>query len=283
MKTLSIPTALAVFASVASVGNLHAQQTTTQGINQREAAATNNLAAGQPNQKQGAVPLTQVIVQKLQKANDAEIELANLALQRSDNEQLKQFAQMLVKEHQACNQKLRESSGLNIGNNRSSDVRQSQTTPDTRENTPNARDENRVAQNTPRTDTGAKAGENTEQKNAARGEGRREGAEAGNRNAMVPGQLVQIMDQACDTSLNMTKEMLQKYEGQDFAMAFLGQQCVAHMMMLAELQAIQSHGPEELKSLAGEAAEKVQTHLDKAKQLAKQLEDDRATTRAASR
>lgn len=203
---------------------------------------------------------------------------------RLDNEQLKQYAQMLVKEHQACNLKLRESSGLNIGNNRSSDVRQSQTTPNTRENTPQtARDENRVAQNTPRTDTGAKAGENTEQKNAARGEGRREGAEAGNRNAMVPGQLVQIMDQACDTSLNMTKEMLQKYEGQNFAMVFFGQQCVAHMMMLAELQAIQSHGPEELKSLAGETAGKVQTHLDKAKQLAKQLEDDRATTRAASR
>ena len=100
---------------------------------------------------------------------------------------------------------------------------------------------------------------------------------------MVPGQLIQIMDQACENSLKMTKDMLQKYEGQDFSMAFLAQQCFAHTMLLAELQAIQSHGPEELKSLAAESATKAQSHLDKAKQLAKQLEDDRNTTRAAKR
>lgn len=74
--------------------------------------------------------------------------------------------------------------------------------------------------------------------------------------------------------------MLGEYQGQDFNMAFLGQQCVAHTMMLAELKAIESEGPQEMRSVAQEAKTKVEQHLEKVKQLAKKLEDD---SRSASR
>ncbi len=90
-------------------------------------------------------------------------------------------------------------------------------------------------------------------------------------------QLCKFGEQACDNALKMTKEMLGSYEGQDFNMAFLGQQCVAHTMMLAELKAIESVGPQELKQIASRAAGKVQQHLDKAKSIAQKLEDDRKT------
>lgn len=44
---------------------------------------------------------------------------------------------------------------------------------------------------------------------------------------------------------------------------------------LAELKAIQSSGPKELQQIASDATSKVEKHLEKAKQLAKKLEDDR--------
>jgi predicted outer membrane protein len=98
--------------------------------------------------------------------------------------------------------------------------------------------------------------------------------QANSQGQRVPTQLCQIADQACDNAMKMTKDMLTKYEGQDFQMAFLGQQCVAHTMMLAELKAIESTGPQELQPIAQEAISKVEKHLEKAKQLAKKLEDD---------
>jgi predicted outer membrane protein len=155
--------------------------------------------------------VTQAIVQKLQKANENEIELAKMAMQKTDHSELKQLTQTIVRDHEALNQKLQQFSNQNQANS----------------------------------------------------QGQR-----------VPTQLCQIADQACDNAMKMTKDMLTKYEGQDFQMAFLGQQCVAHTMMLAELKAIESTGPQELQPIAQEAISKVEKHLEKAKQLAKKLEDD---------
>ncbi|WP_047812714.1 DUF4142 domain-containing protein [Rhodopirellula islandica] len=155
--------------------------------------------------------VTQAIVQKLQKANENEIELAKMAMQKTDHDELKQLTQTIVRDHEALNQKLQQFSSQHQGNS----------------------------------------------------QGQR-----------VPAQLCQIADQACDNAMKMTKDMLTNYEGQDFQMAFLGQQCVAHTMMLAELKAIESTGPQELQPIAQEAISKIEKHLEKAKQLAKKLEDD---------
>lgn len=87
------------------------------------------------------------------------------------------------------------------------------------------------------------------------------------------------MEQACENSLQMTKEMLQDYQGQDFQMAFLGQQIVRHVNMLAELQAIESTGPQELQPIAQTAIQKVKSHLEQSKQLAQRFEDERNSRR----
>ncbi len=181
----------------------------------------------------------EAIIQKLRKANEAEIELANLATQKADNEEVKQFAQMLVQDHQACNQKLQQKTGQDQPGQRPAIQAQANQ---------NRAGQNQIAGQTP---------------------------SSGSQSATVPKELVQIAEQACENSLKMTKDMLSNYDGQDFDMAFLGQQCVAHTMMLAELKAIESAGPQELQPLAQEISQKVQQHLEKAKQLAKKLEDDR--------
>jgi len=154
---------------------------------------------------------------KLEKANQAGIELAQLAQQKSDNQDVRQFAQTLIDDHQSLNQDLKK--------------------------------------------LGMKSRSAT-------------AANHSTQMAMVPRELCRIGELACQNTLTMTKEMLGKHQGQDFNMAFLGQQCIAHMMMLAELKAIETEGPTGLRPFATSAATKVEKHLDKAKQLAKKLQDD---------
>jgi hypothetical protein len=95
----------------------------------------------------------------------------------------------------------------------------------------------------------------------------------------VPHQLVAVLDQAADTELQMTKEMLQKFEGQDFEMGYLGQQIVAHTCMLAELQALKNAGPEELQQLVTEGEQVTREHLEQAMKLSHQLSDKEGNDR----
>ncbi|MGV3486288.1 MAG: DUF4142 domain-containing protein [Planctomycetaceae bacterium] len=176
-----------------------AEQSGTDQPYQARRASTDHAGQGHT--------VTEVIVHKLKKANQGEIELAQMAQQKTDDQEVKQFAEMLVKDHQAFIQKL--------------------------DQLPKGQQETKS----------------------------------------VPHQLVQVMDQAHDNMLKMTKEMLQKHQGQDFRMAFLGQQIVAHTMMLSQLQAIESSGPPELQSLAQQGIEKTQSHLQKAKELANKNKD----------
>jgi len=89
----------------------------------------------------------------------------------------------------------------------------------------------------------------------------------------VPHQLVAVLDQAADTELQMTKQMLQEYQGQDFEMGYIGQQIVAHTCMLAKLQALKNSGPQELQQMATQGEQTARQHLDMAKQIAQQLKD----------
>jgi len=97
----------------------------------------------------------------------------------------------------------------------------------------------------------------------------------------VPHQLVAVLDQAADTELQMTKQMLQEYQGQDFEMGYLGQQIVAHTCMLAKLQALKNSGPQELQELVTKGEQTTRQHLDMAKQIAQQLKDKDSTGAAA--
>ncbi|MDA8745859.1 DUF4142 domain-containing protein [Rubripirellula amarantea] len=163
--------------------------------------------------------IEEAILQKLKKGNEAEIELAKLAMNKTDNEDVRQLCQTLIQDHEACIEKIQQTSAKR---NAQSHIEASM-----------------------------------------------------NQSATVPKQLCRIAEVACENSLMMTKEMLSNYEGQDFNMAFLGQQCVAHTTMLAELKAIENTGPQELQPIAQDAIGKVKKHLERCKEIAKQLEDDR--------
>ncbi|WP_442510022.1 DUF4142 domain-containing protein [Novipirellula sp. SH528] len=222
-------------------GQITNQPTGTQ-TDQGDRYEARRVASSTPQQQGPTVK--QALVQKLIKENEAEIELAKLAEQKSDNQEVKQLAQTLIREHQAFNQTLQQHAGQQHAGN--SPTGQSQ-----------------ANRNTP---PGNQAGTQSQLQNDATP---RSAANT------VPRELCQIGEQACDNALKMTKEMLGNYEGQDFNMAFLGQQTIAHTMMLAELQAIESAGPQELQPIVQQASSKVKRHLEETKQLAKKLQDDR--------
>lgn len=161
---------------------------------------------------QSGKTVSQAIVEKLKKANEAEIEIAKMAQQKANNEEIKQLTKTIINDHEMLNKELEQVSIT----------------------------------------TASQPGVQL----------------------TVPPELCEIMAQACENNLQMTKDMLSKYEGQDFQMAFLGQQAVAHGMMLAELKAINSTGPDSLTSFTETAIKKVEMHLEKTKQLAKKFEKD---------
>ncbi|EMI22902.1 putative secreted protein [Rhodopirellula maiorica SM1] len=205
------------------------------------------------NSQQQAPTVKQALVQKLIKANEAEIEIAKLAQQKSDNQQVKRLAQTMIQDHQALNQTLQQ----HAGQQQQGGQQHTGSTAAGQAHT----DRNTIAGNQPATRSDLQGDRTTQFAGKT-----------------VPRELCQISEQACDNALKMTKEMLGNYEGQDFNMAFLGQQTVAHTMLLAELRAIESMGPQELQPIVQQASNKVSMHLEKTKQLAKQLEDDRRTS-----
>lgn len=218
--------AVMALASMMGIAPSYAQQTNLEsGLTpptvQSEASpnrpADRDGAKRTKKDSQAGVTVEQALVMKLKKANQSEIELSELATQKTDNQEVRQLAQMLIDEHQALNEDLKKV-----------EMKSQTTAPDKRSS----------------------------------------------QVAMVPHELCQIGEQACQNVLTMTKEMLGTYQGQDFNMAFLGQQCIAHTMMLGELKAIESDGPKELRQFASQAAAKVEKHLEKTKLLAKKLQDD---------
>ncbi|TWT95264.1 hypothetical protein Pla108_34080 [Botrimarina colliarenosi] len=199
---------------------------------------------------QQGVTIQEALVKKLTKANDAEIELAKMAQEKTDNDEVRKLTKTIIEDHKALNESLQQVSKQQ-GNDRNS--------PNSNSNDRGQTNQNANQANRPQ------LGQNQGRPMTANGQP----------SETIPQQFCDIGEKACDNALKMTKDMLKDYDGQDFNMAYLGQQCVAHTMMLAELKAIQSEGPQELKSVAEKAITKVEKHLKTVKQLAKDLEDDR--------
>lgn len=182
---------------------------------------------------QGQHGLQGFLVQKLMLGNKGEIEVSQLAQQKSQNPEVKAFAQKMIQDHQQMNQQLQ---GLSSGQRQGQSGQRS------------------TAQATSPTQPSLAA---------SSGQGELQ-------------QLTQLTQRAAETHLKMVKQMLQQYQGQDFDMGYLGQQIAAHTHMLAHLQAIKASGnvgSQEFQQLVSKAEQATTEHLDRAKQLAHQLED----------
>lgn len=263
-RTLS--TTMLAFLTLATMAVAQTRESTTRpdraSTNQGERYEARRVPTDSYRHGQGPT-VKEAILKKLQKANNAEIELAKMALQQTDNSELKQLAQTIVQDHQALNKEMEQ----RLNDRKATQAAQKRSTRSASNQNPSYRNNS----NQPSRTTGTERDVATTRPNL-NDRSRRPGKQP-----TVPQEFCEIGEKASENALKMTKEMLGNYEGQDFNMAFLGQQLVAHTMMLAELKAIQSTGPNELHEIAGKSITKVENHLDRAKQLARKLEDDRKT------
>lgn len=224
----------------------------------REAQAVDARA---PGQNQDAQQLTEYFSDQLMLANHSEIELAKIAAERSTNNEVKQFAKMLIEDHTQLDAKLK------------------QVAPKAAEN---FADRRRVA-----TELGARIARNIRDRVSDRANDRETPAddrvqtrtaarEAGEHDAFT--RLCQINHAAVRNHLELSKQLLEKYQGQDFDMAFLGMQIGAHGWLLSELQALEGVGTPEFQEIVTSATQSVQHHLEQAKTLSKKFEDDRRSS-----
>lgn len=255
---------------------------------------TANYPPGQ-EQAQGQIN-DRVLAQWISANNEGEIRVNELAQEKAENQQVKQFAQKMIQDHTQFREKLRQAAGAGAGAgagqgqgrasqrgdaerqphnvrenrsglNRSTDENRNETDAN-RENRNEAesrRDENQV--NFQQPDRNA-PGINQDRA-VQRGQGQPDRARAGMRGGNPLLSLHQEIAEKCTQS---TIEALREKEGAKFDHAFMHQQVIAHMAMLDTLQVSQNHASGELKQILQQGEQKTQQHLQEAKSLLEQVE-----------
>lgn len=183
--------------------------------------------------------LEKFIASCLLSKNKAEVEFAQMAQQRSQNPEVKEFAQMLVQDHSQLVQKLEPIAGEQGASTR-----------------PGLSDTTRTPSATGQTDA----------------------SRTGQSGSDALHQLASLEKQIGERCKENLREELQSKQGAEFDKCYVGSQIAGHMDSVAKLEVLQQQGPDQVKQIAQQALPKVQQHLDHAKQLMKQLEGTGATS-----
>jgi predicted outer membrane protein len=267
---------------------------------------------GQPGQQPGQIGRPGLQAQQLEPSivtlliidNNKEIALAQLGQQTSKNDEVKQFCEMIEKDHSSFVQKLQERSGpagrqpQRVGAATEADQgfgaagRTATTQPlDTATQPGRALpgqpgqpgQEARTAATQDRDQTGAGQALRTAIQDRARSGLRIIVAKPAIGNQ--PGsELLQLHHEVAEKCLESARQEAQKL-GEDFDKHFVGAQIIAHKGMLDKLQVFEQHVSPQTRQLLAQAQETTRKHLDHAKQLHEQLskEGGAAGERASER
>lgn len=167
-------------------------------------------------------------------SNQEEIAILRFGMQRTQNDKIKSLAQAMIGDHEKGIEKLRK-----FASRTQSDL----------------------------VDSGA-----GDRRGTTREALKVPGNESGSADAKEEkmNRLAHKMAQEC---LSLTKEELSQYKGIEFDQAFVGQQCGAHLGMLAKLAAIQSEASQEFVPVAAELRETTKMHKDHLKKLMDSIKD----------
>jgi predicted outer membrane protein len=220
-------------------------------------------ATAQPSTVEG------YLVNCLLKHNKGEIEISQFAAEQAEDPQVKEFAQQVIKDHEAVVQKLQQLRGagsLDASARTAADRAAIDSTP-----TPGS----------PGTDNTTLGATGTRDATPAneRGNIARPGTQG---NAALI-QLASIEEKIADRCQQALKEELQSKSGAEFDQCYVGSQIAGHMHMLAALEVLSEEGPGQLKQAADDAKPIVQKHLEHAKQLANDMKSDARGSAQAQR
>lgn len=189
--------------------------------------------------------------------NQEEIELAQFAAERSQNAEVRNFAQMLIQDHQQLVQKLQPFAKHEITLQGSTKDRA-----------------NVAAQ------AGAdrRDGQPTSERNVTLDRDARS-AHSGDHADDIHRQMFQIAQAEAQECLRLAKNELTKFQGDKFDQAFLGQQIAAHLAMNAKLKAPEGHVSNSLEQVLQQARQSTEQHQRTAEQLMNTLKQDRVSNR----
>jgi predicted outer membrane protein len=264
---LSLATIMAA-AAVAQTATQPAQQPGQQpGQQPRQGAAAGQQ---QPGDQTGS--LDQEIAACLALGNQEEIALANFASSRAKHDRVKEFAQMMQRDHSQALQRLNEIApqlaSMNLQLQAGAPGQGGQFGQDQQGQTAINQQPGQARPDRPQQGQGAQqaggqqpGGQGVQQASATQPAG-----------GAINSQSLALARAVAEKCLALTQRELEE-AGDDFDMAYIGQQCVAHTQMLAKLQASEQFASGELRSFIQEAQQTVQTHQQHAKDLKKELKN----------
>jgi predicted outer membrane protein len=191
--------------------------------------------------------------------NQEEVALGQLAQQRAQNEEVKQFAERMVREHGETLQKLQTLSGA---------TSQRVQAGNTAEGAARATTPSSVTQ-----PSGPQAGQ---------AQGSRPGTPA-TAHAGQDGILASALQEIHRNCQQMTMQELQKHQGSDFDQAYMGIMVMGHGQMLATLKGIRNQASPELQQILSQSEDTAHQHHELAQQILKNLGKEGDATRAATR
>lgn len=207
-------------------------------------------------------PLMDFFAAKFVLCNNGEIQAGQMAADKSENAEVKEFGRMLVQDHAALNQRL--ASMLPAYAERPvaprTDLGQTDTKQEAQAKTDSAL---KTEQATKTGDPSAKAASQPSKEV-------RETSLRVESDASLE-KLYHICHVAHENHSSMCKEKLSKLTGNEFDTAFLLGQIAAHSMLLAELKALESQSSGDFQSLVRDAQTKVDGHIRHAEGLVKKI------------
>lgn len=219
---------------------------------------------------------------KLMLMDQSTIQLAKLAEERSTNAQIKEFAKMLIEEHTKCSEKLRESAPDVV------EITEVDSLVVTRaagyRGSPDSNDKTNTVDKPDQPATNPEQKADVSEKPV--GDPNERDVKKRARTAHEMSTLHQVLAidrEATRNYMQSSSDMLEKYQGQDFDMGFLGFTIGSHTWALAELKALDSVGDEKFQKLIADATMKVEQHLSKAQELSKEFENEYAQRGNATR
>jgi predicted outer membrane protein len=268
-----------------------ASQTDRASARQADPAATSSAAPGQTDFRT-AHALTgdhnrvvdYFLASCLLGQNQGEVQLSEIALQKSENPEVKQFAQKMVTDHKRLIEQLQPLAAMQSGANRPASSLLGGTSE------AQGRSETTVGRTTDTTavpgSSGAgqtipPAGATTTPPgaNPARDIATNVTANAAMAAAGGPvHQLMQIEKQINERCLQIARDELQQKSGAEFDKCFVGYAIGAHGHTVAALEVIGKQSQGRLAQVAQQAQPTVQQHLDQAKQLMKRLDSQSSAT-----
>lgn len=183
--------------------------------------------AGRQGQRGGAKQFDSNVADCLILGNQEEIALLKFGMERTKSKEIKEAAQMMIKDHEKAISDLRQFASPQHAN--------VELTADQGQRSDIA---TREARKVPAEETDSQGGQNMNDK------------------------MHRMTRRAHEHCLMLTREELSKYEGHEFDQAFLGQQTGAHIGMLAKLKAAQEETSSELSEWTVKAQETTKKHKD---------------------